>query len=102
MKNSSSFKSKFKKAPVLYMNGRQLGKTTKFIARAIEREQDVTDTDPITLLAGDEERKRELRAQLQCMLGLKPTRIRVMTYEEFRTENASKPLESSDGPVQET
>jgi hypothetical protein len=79
---------------VIQMGGRQLSKTAAWIAQAIEREA-LGHPDPIRLIVTDDARKADVKRQLQCMVGMKPTRIEVLTYadrmEERRAAQGNQP-----------
>ena len=73
------------------MGGQQLSKTAIWVAQVIEQEAK-GGTEPIRLIVGDDTRKTEVTRQLQCMLGMRPTRIEVITYAHVMQEKMAARL----------
>jgi hypothetical protein len=78
---------------VIQMGGRQLSKTALWIAQAIEREVN-GHPDPIRLIVTDDARKTDVKRQLQCMVGMRYTRIEVLTYADVMQEKMEARLAS--------
>lgn len=60
------------------------GKTYLALKQAIERESTESEDIDILVIVPSVERRTEMRRQLQCMVGMRSTRVQVITMQEFR------------------
>lgn len=70
---------------VVTLQPRLPGKCTQLLVDAIEYEKTAPPDEPIQVIAVDVAHKVAMQRQLQCMMGMRHTRIEVLTAREWQT-----------------
>lgn len=81
---------------VVKLQPRLAGKTALMIAQALEAELAGTAQQPQIIVAANTNHKVQIRRQLQCMAGLRSTRIEVLTTVELAAR-AQRQKEKGNG-----
>lgn len=82
---------------VLSLQPRLIGKRTQLLIDALHYEKTADPSEPIIVIVDTMKQRIEVRRQLQCMVGMRSTRVEVLTATELAARRQREKEQQSNG-----